>query len=81
MLPAVTHGEGEGRVPPLTSECLESILKDAFTAHTNAILMADSAQAYQSLQVGVHGICEKYLVSHLKMFKGLQLLFLRMGIS
>lgn len=64
MLPGIHYSVGEGKVPPLTAECLELILKEAFTAHTNAIMMADSAQAYQSLQVGVHGICEKHLVSH-----------------
>lgn len=64
MLPGVTYSVGEGRVPPLTSACLESVLKAAFTDETNAILMTDSARAYQALQLGRHGIWEKYLVNH-----------------
>jgi hypothetical protein len=64
MFPGVTHSNGEGRVPPLTSTCLDSILEEAFTPQTNAILMSDSALAYQALPLGKHGICGKYLVNH-----------------
>jgi hypothetical protein len=63
MFPGVTRSNGEGRVPPLTSTCLDSILKEAFIPQTKAILMVDSAKAYQALPLGSHGICRQYLVN------------------
>ena len=64
MPPGVVYSEGQGRVPPLTSACLDKCLGEAFTEDTLAILMSDSALAYQHLKVGVHGIRGKYLVDH-----------------
>ena len=55
MPPGVTHSNEVARVPPLSDACLAENLDEAFTAETNAVVMADSAMAYQNLAVGRHG--------------------------
>ena len=67
VMPGVTYCEGpEGKVPPLSKECLEDFLNEAnFGEETGAILMSDSALAYQNLAEGRwRGIVKKYLVNH-----------------
>ena len=72
MRPGVTHSTDEARVPPLCLNFLEECLDVAFTEHTNAVLMSDSAISYQVVgvghpapdQSGRRGVVEKHLVNH-----------------
>lgn len=60
MFSGVSYGRGAS----LTSTCLKSILREAFTSNTRAILMSNGASVYKTLEVGTHGVCEKYSVNH-----------------
>lgn len=64
MFPGVDYSE-EGRVEPgMSFDFVKSVLEEAFTSKTNAILMTNGASVYVPLEVGKNGICEKYCVQH-----------------